>query len=159
MISRERLEKLIEKNTPIYGIDYGRYLEPNIVKIPVKNLRHCPSNDNYQYLSSKDGDCYLYEFFNEDLCETKEDAEFVKEFKNIKRTEILNLPTWKEFKKDESFRFSDEDGFVWDFYIYSRGLIVLLNGNSIYYFDNSKEGYVEGCKMVKKLFLGDKMYD
>ena len=90
MISKEKIKNLFDKNILIYGIDYRRCLQPDIVKIPVRNLRYCPSNDNYQYLSSKDGDCYLYEFFDEDLYETQEDAEEFLKYGNI--TKIFKFP-------------------------------------------------------------------
>ena len=90
MISKEKIKNLFDKNISIYGIDYRRCPQPDIVKIPVRNLRYCPSNDNYQYLSSKDGDCYLYEFFDEDLYETQEDAEEFLKYGNI--TKIFKFP-------------------------------------------------------------------
>ena len=157
MISRGRLEKLVEKNMPIYGIDYGRYLEPDIVKIPVRNLRYCPSNDNYQYLSSKDGDCYLYEFFDENLYEAKEDAEFAKEFKNIERTEILNLPTFEELKNFERFDFKAKDEHRYSIHFISGSNILVIAGifTTEYYGEATKENYLEACKIARNLFLGN----
>lgn len=156
MISREQLEDLIKKNMPIYGIDYGRYLEPDIVEIPVRSLRYCPSNDNYQYLSSKDGDCYLYEFSNEDLYETKEDVEFAKEFKNITRTETLNLPTFEELKKFERFDFKAKDGHRYTIHFISGFNTLAITGiiENKYYGEAIKENYLEACKIAKNLFLG-----
>lgn len=161
MISRERLEKLIEKNIPIYGIDYGRCLQPDIVKILVKNLRYCPSNDNYQYLSNEDGDCYLYEFFNEDLYETKEEAEFAKEFKNITRTETLNLPTFEELKKFERFDFKAKDGHIYTIHFISGFNTLAITGiiENKYYGEATKENYFEACRIAKNLFLGVKEDD
>lgn len=157
MISKEKIKNLFDKNIPIYGIDYRRCLQPDIVKIPVRNLRYCPSNDNYQYLSSKDGDCYLYEFFNEDLYETQEDAEFAKEFKNIERTEILNLPTFEELKNFERFNFKAKDGHRYTIHFISGSNILVIAGifTTEYYGEATKENYLEACKIAKKLFLGD----
>lgn len=174
MISKEKFNELNSEKKKIYYLDYGLFGSCSVEELDFSKRRLCDICANYFPIPNEelevydycniqnDGDCDEdFVCYLKDCYETKEEAEFAKEFKNIKRTQILNLPTWKEFKKDESFRFSDKDGFVWNFYIYSRGLIVLLllNGNSIYYFDNSKEGYVEGCKMVKKLFLGEKIDD
>lgn len=157
MITKERLKELFDKNIPIYGIDYGRYLQPDIVEIPVRNLRYCPSNDNCQYLMRKDGDCYLYEFFDEDLYETKEEAEFVKEFKNIKRTEILNLPTFEELKKFERFDFKAKDGHRYTIHFISGFNTLAITGiiKNEYYGEASKENYIDACKIAKNLFLGE----
>lgn len=157
MISKEKIKNLFDKNIPIYGIDYRRCLQPDIVKIPVRNLRYCPSNDNYQYLSSKDGDCYLYEFFNEDLYETQEDAEFAKEFKNIERTEILNLPTFEELKNFERFNFKAKDGHRYTIHFISGSNILVIAGifTTEYYGEATKENYLEACKIAKNLFLGE----
>lgn len=157
MINEQRLKELIHKNISIYGIDYERCLQSNIVEILIRNLRYSSSNDNYQYLSSKDGDCYLYEFFDEDLYETKEDAEFAKEFKNIKRTEILNLPTFEELKKFERFDFKAKDGHRYTIHFISGFSTLAITGiiKNEYYGEATKENYLEACRIAKNLFIGE----
>ena len=150
MITKERLKKLIEKGATIYSNEYG---EIQLIKENDLSLYENGQN-NYILYALEPNKKYHNEIFDEDLFETKEEAEFSSEFQNITRTETLNLPTWKKFKKDESFQFSDKYGSDWDLYIYSSGIIVLLNGNKTYYFNNSKQGYLEACKIAKKLFLG-----
>ena len=166
MISKEKIKNLFDKNIPIYGIDYRRCLQPDIVKIPVRNLRYCPSNDNYQYLSSKDGDCYLYEFFNEDLYETQEDAEFAKEFKNIEHTETLDLPLFDNLPEnfDISFVRFDKEMDCWiiyELYIEFNEICILFRdvteeaSDCIFREPLTKENYLEACKISKNLFLGN----
>lgn len=72
------------------------------MRIPVRNLRYCPSNDNYQYLSSRDGDCYLYEFFDEDLYETQEDAEEFLKYGNITKTFKFPFVSYNDFLRGKT---------------------------------------------------------
>ena len=103
MISKERLKNLFDKNMPIYGIDYRRCLQPDIVEISVRNLRYCSSNDNYQYLSG----CYLYEFFGEDLYEAKEDAEEFIKYGNITKTFKFPFVSYNDFLRGKTIDVED----------------------------------------------------
>lgn len=107
MISKEKLKNLFDKNMTIYGIDYRRCLQPDIVEIPVRNLRYCPSNDNYQYLSNKNRDCYLYEFFDEDLYEAKEDAEEFIKYGNITKTFKFPFVSYNDFLRGKTIDVED----------------------------------------------------
>ena len=105
MITKERLEELIEKGADIWKIEDGK----------VYPLR----KDHYQYWNIKEdrlqwyckivpsGYCYIS--FNH-LFETKEDAEEYAEFGNITITERLELPSWEEFNKVSTFTFKRKDG-------------------------------------------------
>lgn len=151
MISRKRLEEFAKKCIPVYAVTKG-----DVLKIETRDPETGLMGNFVNWVVELNGISRRLNAHLNDIYETKEDAEFALEFQNIKRTETLNLPTWKKFKKDESFQFSDKYGSDWDLYIYSSGIIVLLNGNKTYYFNNSKEGYIEACKIVKKLFLGER---
>ena len=150
MITRERLEELAKKCIPVYAVT-----SYDVFKIETCDPKIGLMGNFVNWVVELDGISYRLNAHLNDIYETKEDAEFALEFQNIPRTETLNLPTWKKFKKDESFQFSDKYGSDWDLYIYSSGIIVLLNGNKTYYFNNSKQGYLEACKIAKKLFLGE----
>lgn len=154
MIARERLEQLIDKCATIYATGFGE-----IELIPENDIEiYENGKDSYIIYIFEPNRKYKNEIFDEDLFETKEDAEFASEFQNITRTETLNLPTWEEFKEiGEVYAFFGADGSYWD--LYSRDgdkkEIILLNGYKSYCFDYSKQGYLEACKIAKKLFLGE----
>ena len=158
MIKKKRLEELIKEEKTIWI--QNKYCNAYSYDLTIYNYVGIADNEEslmfLDFSIQEDEPEKILVDYLKYLFETKEEANFASEFQNIQRTETLNLPTWKKFKKDESFQFSDKDGSDWDLYIYSSGIIVLLNGNKTYYFNNSKEGYIEACKTVKKLFLGEK---
>lgn len=155
MISKEKIKNLFDKNISIYGIDYRRCLQPNIVKIPVRNLRYCPSNDNYQYLSSKDGDCYLYEFFDEDLYETQEDAEEFLKYGNI--TKIFKFPfvSYNDFLRGKTIEVENVVSVgkalkfdcivIWD----------MVKGKQRIIDYATRENYHKALDIAKNLFIGE----
>lgn len=166
MIARERLEELIEKGATIYAvtlddkvgfinfIDYeGKVLE-NTLKFRVKikpdlsNWYGCEPN------WSEDISLKI-------LFETKEDAVFAKEFKNIKRIEVLNLPTFEELKNFERFDFKAKDGHRYTIHFISGFNTLAITGiiENKYYGKATKENYLEACKIAKKIFLGGKIDD
>lgn len=160
MISKERLQELINQGATIYGVDYGRILMADIVEIKTKDMRYNDSHDNFQYLYKESGDCYLYEFYEENLFETKEDAEWHKEFGCIERTERLNITDWQKFKnRDENFGFTVED---YSYKCFTDGIEIELvefwgqGGRSLFKAPLTKENYMLACRKCKEIFLGDK---
>lgn len=104
-----------------------------------------------------DGDCDEdFVCYLKDCYETQEDAEFAKEFKNINRIEVLNLPTFKELKKFERFDFKSADGYRYALLFVSNAKKLILTGliENKYYGEATKENYLEACKIAKNLFLG-----
>ena len=106
MITKERLEELIEQGATIY--DLSSQFEPfeiDFLKVKIHGFFNdgvnfyieCPTAYNgHQLIFCEYKD--LYEFKN------KEDAEEYAEFGNITRTERLELPSWEEIKeKDDCF--------------------------------------------------------
>lgn len=155
MISKEKIKNLFDKNIPIYGIDYGRCLQPDIVKIPVRNLRYCPSNDNYQYLSSKDGDCYLYEFFDEDLYETQEDAEEFIKYGNITKTFKFPFVSYNDFLRGKTI---DVENIVSVGKMTKFDAIVIcdeIKGKQQIIDYATRENYHKALDIAKNLFLGE----
>ena len=153
MITRERLEELIENNGTVYCV------LDNVYKITLDKRYFCIIGNYLQW--SK----FLYKPMPrrtphiDDVYETKEAAEFAKEFKNITRTETLNLPTWKELNIIDEIKIyggngrryllqADEydisiyadDGY--DFILYKR-------------FERTKDNYIKACTIARKLFLGE----
>lgn len=151
MISKERLEELIEQGATIYGIDIGCFCR-DLMEIKTKNMRYSASNDNFQYLYKESGDCYLYEFYEENLFETKEEAEWHAEFGCIERTDYLDLPTWEEFcMSEKTIFFIDKYGSKYGLDHFSG--LIWINENS--FGKLTKENYTIACRKAKQLFLGE----
>lgn len=107
-----------------------------------------------------------------DLYETKEDAEWAHEFGNIQWIERLELPTWDKiwYEMDISdgdnviFTFNAKDGTKCTLSVIDMGdddfsdwtMVLEKQGKEIYYFDYTRDGYLEACRLCKKLFLEGK---
>ena len=151
MISKERLEELIEQGATIWGVyDYTySYDKPN------KKVEHINLDMFYHYYKDieefimRQGDyCNLFE--------TKEEAEWHREFGRVERTEKLELPTWEEF---------EEKKFIWFFdshhkrcclhYLNCNNKIFINKGGEVIEIgDFTKENYTIACRKAKELFLG-----
>ena len=143
MITKERLEELIEQEATVY-------------ELYIKDILQVKLEKDYFVIN---GGLYKsrYAFrtwWLKDLYETREDAEFVKEFGCIERTERLELPTWEEFLKL---------GKIYSFKSKNNQIVVLfIDGNTIYLEDENwnilrepltKENYTLACRKAKELFL------
>lgn len=147
MITHERLKELIEQNATIYfvyngsvDLKEGKYKDDFILNETYVSIYWSTRSHQVEY---------------ENLFETKEEAEWHKEFGCIERTERLELPTWEEWQKDDEFDFLDKDGFSWDTYITGDNEIIMANGWEHFTFENNKEGYLLACRKAKELFLGE----
>ena len=101
MITKERLEELIEQGAMIYSNEYG---EIQLIKENDLSLYENGQN-NYILYALEPNKKYHNEIFDEDLFETEEEAKWFAEFGHIERIERLELPTWEEFKNDGEFSF------------------------------------------------------
>lgn len=145
MIKKERLQELIEQNATIY------FLAPTneIIEIHCNNNAFIGCYDNMFHFRNN--------YYNIDanftsLFETKEDAEWHKEFGCIERTERLDLPTWEEFwNSGQTIWFIGKDGGQYGLSQYNR--TILLNDEYVGYLD--KESYIKACRKCKALFLGE----
>ena len=98
-----------------------------------------------------------------DLWETKEEADWHREFGCIKRTERLDLPTWEQF--DNSYKiieFTSKLGkkcrIDGSFHLDSQlGYITLTVDHKtiVDLRDYTKENYIKVCEKAKELFLGE----
>lgn len=148
MITKERLQELIEQRADVYMARYyteGIHLEPENFEVNDKELV-------FKYK--------IYVVPLEDLFETQYEAEWHKEFGNIIRTERLELPSWEEFKNRECpFGFND-NAKIYRYYVYKdlkrieireyfgRGARVVFSEPL------TKENYILACRKCKELFLG-----
>lgn len=159
MITKERLEELIEQGDTIYGID-DRWDIVEVRDLDAKQIYCSSSNDNYQYVFD---DHSVIEFFEDDLFETKEDAEEYEEFGNITRTERLELPTWASIEKDfdkfknGSYVLAERDEFSLELKI-SKPLIsqiIIYTEDDDYNWNLSRQNYNEARRLCVKLFKGE----
>ena len=153
MITRERLEELIQQSADIYMARYyteGIHLEPENFEANYKELV-------FKYK--------IYAVLLEDLFETKEEAEWYKEFGNITRTETLELPTWEEFhgktyyNKHYGIIFQGKaSGCTYQMYeeLTPENIIIYDTDCQDIVFSKppTKENYTLACRKCRELFLG-----
>lgn len=159
MISKERLEELIKQCATIFEVKSNK-----IKAIELKG--RVESGYKWQYIkvysnNSMNGkNHYLIRLF-----ETKEEAEWYKEFGNITRTITLKLPTWGEFHKKTYY--GEHYGVIFQgqetgcFYQMCEHLnpnsITIYNMDShdiIFSMPQTEENYILACKKCRELFLG-----
>ena len=154
MIDKERLEELIEQGATIYEVKYN-----NINPVSLANkIRDVYYKNGVISFEPRPDEKYLHYKYFKNLFETKEEAEWHREFGRIERTEQLVLPTWEEF---------EEKKFVWFFDSYHKScclhylncidkIFINKSGEVIEIGDFTKENYILACRKAKELFLGEK---
>ena len=159
MITKERLEELIEQGATIYSNEYG---EIQLIKENDLILYENGQN-NYILYALEQNKKYHNEIFDEYLFETEEEAKWFAEFGCIERTERLELPTWEEFKnkKTKHVCFMGKDTFCF-FELYEdkhKNRLILIDHDCDYEYFNeelTKENYTTACGLCKEFFLGEK---
>ena len=159
MITKERLEELIEQGATIYSNEYGE------IQLKKENDLSLYENgqNNYILYALEPNKKHHNEIFDEDLFETEEEAKWFAEFGCIERTERLELPTWEEFKnkKTKHVCFMGKDTFCF-FELYEdkqKNRLILLDHDCDYEYFNeepTKENYTTACGLCKEFFLGEK---
>lgn len=157
MIDKETLLKKIENGETVWQLLY-------FVK-PQHEIKEIKLDGSYFIKSKSIGDC-LMKLVNElkdsvgvisNLFETKEEAEWELEFGNITRTEKLELPTWKEVQNGKRYCFDDKyhthNYMFGKSYLIKNCIIVGINGSADNKFDCNYDGYINACRLCKKLFL------
>ena len=165
MISKERLEELIEQGATIYSNEYG---EIQLIKENDLSLYENGQN-NYILYALEPNKKYHNEIFDEDLFETEEEAKWFAEFGCIERTERLELPTWKAIQKHKNFYYiryyhpTKDFSFFMEIYKFANTIRVSWSGGckkTDPRFDENwqltKENYLIACRKAKELFLGEK---
>lgn len=151
MISEGRLEELIKQGATIWTINKSGNINA------VKTNKTCEIQG--QFLM-KERQIYSY---IEKAFETKEEAEFYKNYKNILSVHILDLPSWEELQKTACFYFQDyygEDCIMRDDVdeIAVEGTIdnePYRRELATWTFPRTEDGYLSACEICKKLFLGE----
>ena len=157
MISKERLEELIEQGATVCNTykDWDNVWHCRFGNV-VQEENHLLFKENGSSLS-----VIMYDTNN--LYETKEHAEWEWEFGCIERTERLELPIWEEFKnkKTKHVCFMGKDTFCF-FELYEdkqKNRLILLDHDCDYEYFNeelTKENYTTACGLCKEFFLGEK---
>ena len=160
MITKERLEQLIEQGATIWKVPYGTPIETTLHKYSyVCNKLNLKEDYLMEY--SLDDCSYIMSGILSRLFETKEDAEEYAEFGNVTRTERLELPSWEEIKEKDDCFFNSKD--------YKICLSVNIEGNRIKIFQCvfgggnfiifdkpiTRENYNEARRLCVKLFKGE----
>lgn len=160
MISKERLEELIEQGATIWNITGDVLMKYKLNK--------------YNYVDSGDL-MYCNQYFiehligkYENLFETEEDARWELEM-TATRTETLKLPTFeKVFEQDRCL-----DCYTKEFAITKTDIVmgiclfgvdftnkvveVSVGADKMFTGELTKENYIEVCKLCKKLFKGEEV--
>ena len=163
MISKERLEELIEQGATIYSNEYG---EIQLIKENDLSLYENGQN-NYILYALEPNKKYHNEIFDEDLFETEEEAKWFAEFGCIERTERLELPTWEEIENDFIIHkqsggnycvrefFGKEQEYSLDIVVWNGEVMVSISDED-FCKPLTKENYTLACRKAKELFLGEK---
>lgn len=155
MISKERLEELIEQESTIYIICWGK-----IQEISLNDLIYMDIDEDELCYEITDGKPRTTDLRH--LFENKEEAEWYKEFGCIERTERLGLPTWEELnnilqtQKYFEVNFKNKYETV-SFCVNECQIVVMQQGhNYLSGLDKefNKENYILACRKAKELFLG-----
>lgn len=162
MITHERLKELIEQGATIWAV----YDEDRIERIKLVVRMFGISVEEYNKLH--DCEPMLYSQFCgvfRDICpiswlfETKEEAEWHKEFGCIERTEKLVLPTWEDACDGATHNISFTTPKVQkvEMIICDGHIDIVSIYQSIIDFSKplTKENYTLACRKAKELFLGE----
>lgn len=161
MISKERLQELIDKKATIWADDYGEIQLCD--KSEVCRVISC-EGESY-CLSGFICDCEFFPFavIPEELEEDVEKVEWQYEM-HTSRIERFNPPVWEDFleKKDYIFLSKSHKEMI-----IRSGAIVFDNGTTMKYVavendferfytgDLTKDNYIKACTIARKLFLGE----
>lgn len=158
MITKERLQELIEQEAMIYTITINNRLD----YFRLKKDWYVMNDELHEYKLSKHA---FRHWWIDNLYENKEDAEWIIEFGCIARTQRLVLPTWEE-TIDLIYSGSFGVQTIIKFDKCKFGYKLQLDGNVYIFVDKgtdtlfmgslTKENYTLACRKAKELFLGEK---
>ena len=172
MITKQKLEELIEQRRQIFAVAFYNCKENTKVVAGIAKIYLVESHEiNFDGCKTAYDLSDLPYFDKKYLFETLEEADaeanLIKEFENIKRTERLDLPLWGEFNKNTQLAdFVGKNKNRYKLLCYnlinddnSKQVIDILEytdgdcGN-IFREPLTKENYILACRKCKELFLG-----
>ena len=160
MISKERLEELIEQRATIYEAKYHKI---NSVDLSKRKLDFISSKYNMVRFEPMPNEKWLHHKYLDKLFETEEDARWELEM-TATRMETLKLPTWEEFEKNKRFIFTSADHTWYEISIFKKKIFWSFAADE--YWDDyedwkpveaTKENYIKACKLCLKLFKGEEV--
>ena len=153
MISKERLEELIEQKAKIYSTHWQEEVD---LSLPCKIVESKYDNKTITQLIVFEDEEHAPSYMIDNLTEDIESAKWAEEFKRIPRTDYLDLPTWEEFYDQKFVWFFDKDHkSCCLYYLSSNRIIINIGGEIIEIGDFTKENYALACRKCKELFLGE----
>lgn len=155
MISKSRLEELIEQKAKIYStnwheeVDLSLPCEISEVEYGDKTITRLVVFEDEEHTPS-----YMLDGLTEDI----EGAKWEEEFGCIERTERLELPTWEDFDGQKFVWFVDknQNDCCLHYVHFANKIFINVAGDVITIGDLTKENYILACRKAKELFLGEK---
>ena len=156
MISKERLQELIDKKATIWADRYGEI--QLCEKSEVCRVISCEGESYCLSGFICDGEFLPFAVIPEEMEENVEKGNWEYEM-HASRLERFDPPVWEEINEDTDwiFRFFTRDGRDYRFIV--SGVLEYIELDSeyseSYYFDFTKEDYIKACTIARKLFLGE----
>ena len=152
MITKERLEELIERGATIYSNEYGE------IQLKKENDLSLYENgqNNYILYALEPNKKYHNEIFDEDLFETEEEAKWFAEFGCIERTERFEPLYYGNIDQNYcyEYHFSTKNNHEYTIRVSGKDIILFwTNCNYKEYFKNTKEEYEKLIRRCAKMFL------
>ena len=157
MITKNRLEELIQKEITFYVVCWGKIktiLPNDLVYMDIEEDTIC-----YEVVDDTPRTTDLGHLF-----ETRKDADWYIEFGRIQRVERLKLPTWEEFIKKPNLPENDivfkTEGHGYKCY-HGFGILYIIKYDekdrveTIFEKPLTEENYTLACRKCKSLFLGE----
>ena len=154
MISKERLEELIEQKAKIYSTHWQEEID---LSLPCKIVESEYDNKTITHLVVFEDEEHSPSYMIDNLTEDIESAKWAEEFKRIPRTDYLDLPNWEEFNGQKFVWFFDKDhkSCCLHYLGCSNQIFINVGGEVIEIGDFTKENYTLACRKAKQLFLGE----
>lgn len=157
MISNERLKWLIENETYVYACSNGRVYE-----LPLSKHDSIIKQDAMDLYSNytNNADFYTYKLF-----ETKQDAEFQRDYGKIERLDSVSFPNPCELDKTSNFQvyFINPLGKVYRLiasfpnnFIGIHSVEHNKEAENVFFKPATKENYLLACEQARRIFLGEK---
>lgn len=156
-MDKKTLQKKIESGDTVWTT----YWESGLSELNLKEdeERYWEIEDDYLFKYLKLPHYAILRIPIETIIDSREEAEWLLEFGNIKRTEKLEMPSWEKMQKIERFDFKGKDGYRYTMNFISGFKTLAITGiiENKYYGEATYENYLEACRICKKLFLGEEL--
>lgn len=150
-ITKERLKELIKQRAEIFGIYEDLFTNACVTSIQLDETCSIIGGHTLE-MYDNDG-CYHKELYK--VFETKEEAEWELEFRNVERIEKLNLPP---YQRAVVHLFKDKNNNQYELRMFEYGNISIwttLPMNLLFNEEANLENYTKACRLAKKLFMGE----